>query len=212
MILSRGKGGQMKRLISVVLVGFISANIGALESNVAINAKDLVKTSGIVAIPDKEIEQALVAQVRLELESSHAYEARAQYAKSKGYDGMANWFSLQAKEEREHAQKVMQHLMDAGKMIKEIPTLSAISTQFNSVEELFLSSLQREKQLSDVIKKIKALSLKKEDFYTSQLMDWFVVEQIEEEKLFADVLDKMSHYLKSNDYAGFDKYLATRQV
>ena len=43
-------------------------------------------------------------------------------------------------------------------------------------------------------------------------MDWFINEQIEEEKLFADVLDKMSHYLKSNDYAGFDKYLATRKV
>ena len=202
----------MKRFVSVVFLGCVSASLGALDSSVSINAKDLVKTSGIVAILDKDIEQALIAQVRLELESSHAYEARAQYAKSKGYDGMASWFSLQAKEEREHAQKVIQHLMDAGRMIKEMPSLSSVSTQFNSVEELFLSSLQREKQLSDVIKKIKALSLKKEDFYTSQLMDWFISEQIEEEKLFADVLDKMSHYLKSNDYAGFDKYLATRKI
>lgn len=185
-------------LILIVLSFLISSNIHAKQS------------LGLVKIEDKKIIEHLKQQIRYEYESAYLYEARAHYALNQGLPGTSSWFKKQAQEERAHADKVINHLRDAGITDFSLPTLKSVPIKFKSILEAFETSLAREKELSRAIEKTAILAQEKKEYYTIKLMNWFIDEQIEEETMFQDTMDRIKWFLKMNNYPGMDDFLGKR--
>ncbi|SPZ99427.1 ferritin [Staphylococcus aureus] len=62
----------------------------------------------------KNLLEALNDQMNHEYFAAHAYMAMAAYCDKESYEGFANFFIQQAKEERFHGQKIYNYINDRG--------------------------------------------------------------------------------------------------
>jgi ferritin len=136
---------------------------------------------------DPELEEAFNRQLGAELYSSHLYLSMSAYCESIGMPGAAHWFRLQAEEERDHALRFFQHIVDRGGrvVLGEIP---APPTSFASLRDAFEQALAQERQVSAAIDALVAKAIERGDHAAQAFLQWFVVEQVEEEKQAADVV------------------------
>ena len=120
-------------------------------------------------------------QINKEFYSAYLYLDIANFYASKGLDGFANWYQVQAQEERDHAMLFMQYLQNnSGKV-----TLEAIDKpdkQFEDFGGPLKAGLEHEIYVTGLIHAIYDAAYSVKDFRTMQFLDWFVKEQGEEEK------------------------------
>jgi ferritin len=138
----------------------------------------------------KELEQALNAQVTLELESAHQYLALSAWLECEGLPGMAHWMRMQSGEENEHAMKFFEFLIDRNASVK-LGALPAPKTEFDSVIDVFRASLAAEQRVTAAINNIYAIAVEARDFASYPLLDWFVNEQVEEEATVQQIIDDL---------------------
>jgi ferritin len=156
-----------------------------------------------------KIESALNKQVQLESESSQYYLAMASWAENNGYNGVANFFYKHSDEERTHMLKLVRYINERGGKAK-IPALPAVTTSFKSLDAVFQNLLKHEVNVSNEINNMVEICLKEKDYTTHNFLQWYVAEQIEEEALARNILDKLN--LIGNDKGGmylFDRDLAS---
>lgn len=154
-------------------------------------------------------------QIYLEAQASDTYLAMASWAEVAGFEGISSLMYKQSNEEREHMLKLFHYINErGGKAV--VPTISAVTQSYNSVNEMFDSFLKSEVSVSEDINKLVHASLQEQDFTTHNFLQWYVSEQMEEERVARTLLDKLS--LIGTDKAGlylFDRdcgVLATRTV
>jgi len=159
----------------------------------------------------KNVVEALNNQINHELASGYLYLSMASYADSINFGGFAHWLKLQAKEEFEHAMKIYDYLNDCGEKV-ELKGIEQPETKFNSLKEVFEKVLAHEKKVTSLINKLYELAVKENDYATQIKMQWFVSEQIEEEKNASDILEQLKNI---GDHYGslimLDRHLASRQ-
>ena len=63
---------------------------------------------------DPKVRELINNQVNKELFSAYLYLDFANYYYAKGLDGFANWFDIQAQEERDHALLMRMYLLNNG--------------------------------------------------------------------------------------------------
>jgi ferritin len=134
-----------------------------------------------------ELEKAFNEQLGAELYSSHLYLSMSAYCESIGMPGAAHWFRVQAEEERGHALRFFEHLVDRGGrvLLAEIP---APPTAFSSLRDAFEQALAQEQQVTAAIDRLVAMSSEQGDYAAQAFLQWFVTEQVEEEKQAADMV------------------------
>ncbi|CAG0907222.1 unnamed protein product, partial [Cyprideis torosa] len=133
---------------------------------------------------------ALNKQIKLESESSNLYLSMASWAESNGFEGTAMFLYQHADEERMHMLKLVKFLNErGGKVI--IPGTSEPKNDFETVQDLFETLLEHELGVSEQINGLVGLTLSEKDHITNNFLQWFVTEQIEEEKLARTILDKL---------------------
>jgi len=158
----------------------------------------------------KELEKAINAQINAELWSAYLYLSMSMHFANNGYDGIANWFAVQFKEEQDHATIFMNYLNSRdGKVILE--PIAGVETEWASPLAAFDATLVHEQKVTAMINNLNALALEHKDFATQATLQWFITEQIEEEETargFIDALKKIG----DNGYGlyMFDKELASR--
>ena len=139
---------------------------------------------------NERVHQLLNDQINKELYSAYLYLDFSNYFKRVGLDGFANWYMIQAQEERDHAMLFYQFLQNESKEV----TLLAIGKpdkELNSHMDVLLAGLEHEKYVTGLIHDIYAEAYKINDFRTMQFLDWFVKEQGEEETNANDMITKM---------------------
>ncbi|MBM0067633.1 ferritin [Alkalicoccobacillus gibsonii] len=141
-------------------------------------------------LPD-DLTRALNKQVNFELYAAHSYTAIAAYFANLGFKGFKNFFLVQAEEERFHAMKIYNFLVDVGERVT-IETLEQPKNLFQSPLEAIEHSLAQEKDVTKAIYKIADLATDHKEHATIALMNWFVEEQVEEESMFRDMIAKVS--------------------
>lgn len=152
---------------------------------------------------NKKIEELLNAQIIKEGYSSNLYLAMASWAEAEGYAGVSGWLYAQAEEEHIHMLKLLHYINDRdGRAI--IPEFEKPPVSFESVQKLFKEVLAHERLITASINKIVELTLEEKDFTTDQWIQWYVNEQIEEEKLVHQILDKLKILGDGNLYL-FDR-------
>jgi len=155
----------------------------------------------------KKIEAALNGQVAIEANSSQAYLAMASWAENQGLSGTANFLYTHSDEERMHMLKLVKFINErGGKAV--IPALKQPGTNYNNITEIFKALLDHETKVTKEINSVVDLCLKEKDYTTHNFMQWYVSEQIEEEALARNLIDKLN--LIGNDKGGL--YLFDRDL
>jgi ferritin len=155
----------------------------------------------------KKVESILVEQIEKEGYSSNLYLAMASWAESEGLEGISQWLYAQAEEEHLHMLKLVHYVNERGGK-GMIPAFKKPPVSYQSVQELFKEVLKHEQFVSASINEIVAVCIAEKDFTTQNWIQWYVNEQIEEEKNAQSILDKLkligtgSLYLFDRDIMG----------
>jgi len=147
----------------------------------------------------KNVEKILNIQIEKESYSSHLYLSMASWAEAAGYEGITQWLYAQADEERIHMLKLIHYVNERGGNA----VVSAIKTppaKFKDVMDVFLLVLKHEEFVTASINEIVAVCNKEKDFTTLNFIQWFVAEQIQEEKSVRAIIDKIKLVGKQNLY------------
>lgn len=137
---------------------------------------------------NEKIYKALNEQIKHEFYSSFLYLSIASYFENVPLDGIMKWFRKQAEEEREHAMKIYDYINDRNMQV-EIPAIDKAPVKFNSIQEIFELALAHEKKVTHWIYEIYDLAVKERDHATHVFLQWFITEQVEEEKNAQDNVD-----------------------
>lgn len=138
---------------------------------------------------DNKVKELLNTQVNKEFYSAYLYLDFADYYQNLGLDGFANWYDIQAQEERDHAMLMRTYLQNNGEKV----TLEAIEKPAHNYEgilEQLKLGLSHEQYVTGLINEIYHAAAEVRDYRTMQFLDWFVKEQGEEEKNAEDLIKK----------------------
>ena len=161
---------------------------------------------------DTAIEKALNEQIEMEARSSHFYLAMASWAENRGLSGTAAFLFRHSDEERLHMLKLVRFVNERGGTAI-IPPLASPKTDFSDLQSIFSTLLEHETNVTASINEVVDLCLKRKDYTTHNFMQWYVAEQIEEEALARNILDKLA--LIGSDKGGlylFDRDLEQLQT
>ena len=140
---------------------------------------------------DKKVIELLNDQINKEFYSAYLYLDIANYFDDLNLDGFANWYNIQAQEERDHAMLFLRYLQSNG--IK--PVLKAINMPdkvFEKHIDPLLAGAEHERYVTELIHNIYDAAYSVKDFRTMQFLDWFVKEQLEEEENADKLVNKFN--------------------
>jgi ferritin len=146
------------------------------------------------------IQDALNNQVVVEAQSSQVYLSMACWAETQGFEGVAQFMYAHSDEERMHMLKMVKFINERGGHAK-VSALKAPPVEFGSFKEMFQELLNHEIAVSESINNLVDISLQEKDYATHNFLQWYVAEQIEEEALARNILDKIN--LIGDDKGGF---------
>lgn len=134
--------------------------------------------------------QKLNEQITHEFYSAHYYLAMAAYFMKEDLDGFANFFIVQAEEERGHAMKFFDYINEQGEEAV-ITGFKDPKRDFQTPEEVFALALEHEKLVTGLIREMMDLAQEEKDYPSIGFLQWFVDEQVEEEASMAKILGKV---------------------
>ena len=137
-----------------------------------------------------KVRELLNDQINKEFYSAYLYLDFSNYYERLGLDGFANWYKVQAQEERDHAMMFYQYLQDNSELV-ELEGIGKPDKVFTDNIGPMKAALEHERYVTALINDIYAAAYEVRDFRTMQFLDWFVKEQGEEEKTASDLITKM---------------------
>jgi ferritin len=156
------------------------------------------------------MEQALNSQINAELYSSYLYLSMKAYFESINLPGFANWMKVQVQEELMHAMKFFDFVNECRGRV----TLKAIEqppAEWKSPLNVFEETLKHEQKVTGLINNIMNIAIEEKNHATSNFLQWFVNEQVEEEASADKILQQLK--LLGSKSAGLfmmDKELGAR--
>lgn len=136
-----------------------------------------------------KVTQLLINQVNKEFYSAYLYLDFSNYYKELGLDGFANWYMIQAQEERDHAILFLQYLQNNSEKV-ELEAIAKPDKSYTNAKDPLVFGLEHEEYVTSLIHEIYGAAYDIKDFRTMQFLDWFVKEQGEEEKNAHDLITK----------------------
>ena len=139
---------------------------------------------------NQSVAQLLNAQITAEFYSAYLYLDFSSYFQETGLDGFANWYQVQAQEERDHAMLFYQYLHNNSAKV----ALEAVAKPERKAADtigILKAGLEHEVYVTSLIHNLYDAAQQSKDFRTLQFLDWFVKEQGEEEKNAEDLIQKM---------------------
>ena len=137
-----------------------------------------------------KVHELLNQQINKELYSAYLYLQFSNYFDEAGLDGFANWYMIQAQEERDHAMLFYQYLKNENQKV----TLEAVDKPEKAITchmDVLKAGLEHEEYVTSLIHDIYDAAHQVKDYRTMQFLDWFVKEQGEEETNANDMITKM---------------------
>lgn len=136
------------------------------------------------------IKQAIERQIGNEFEAAYTYLSMSAWFEAESLPGMAHWMLEQSKEEVNHAIKLFTFLLDRNQHL-ELHPVPAPPSSFDSPVAAFEAALQHERRVTAQINELYELSLQERDYTAQVLLQWFVTEQLEEEKSTGTLVERL---------------------
>ncbi|HXV75244.1 MAG TPA: ferritin [Candidatus Polarisedimenticolaceae bacterium] len=146
---------------------------------------------------DSKLEKAINDQINKELQAWYSYLAMSAYCKKLNLSGFASFMDGHAREEQAHAHRLMNYVLDRDGSIV-LQRISAPAADFNSLLHLFELAVEQERSNTRSIYELYELAKQVNDYSTVAALQWFLDEQVEEEKVMTEALGLMR-------FAGDDK-------
>ncbi|HBN81417.1 MAG: ferritin [Oscillospiraceae bacterium] len=159
---------------------------------------------------NETVAKLLNAQINQEFYSAYLYLHFANFYVEQDLNGFANWYQVQAQEERDHAMLMTQYMQNNDTKVTYEAVAKPDAKLTGHIDAL-KAGLAHEQYVTGLIHKIYEAAYEIRDFRTMQFLDWFVKEQGEEEKNATDLIKKMK--LFGSDAKGLyllDQELAAR--
>jgi ferritin len=157
---------------------------------------------------DARLEKALNQQINNELHAWYTYLSMAAYVDTLHLTGFAGFMEAQSREEQTHAHRLIRYVLDRGGRV-ELASISPPKAQYDSLLDMFRKSVAQERDNTQAIYKLYELAREVNDYATVAALQFFLDEQVEEEKLMGDALgllqfvgDDKSALLALNDRFG----------
>jgi ferritin len=137
-----------------------------------------------------KVQEAMNDQIQRELESAYIYLSMAAYFDSVNLPGFAQWMKVQFQEEQAHAFKFYDFVNDRGGQVI-LQAIGPPPVKFQSPLDAFEKTLAHEEKITGHINELYALVTEEKDIASQNLLQWFVEEQVEEEKNVGDIVDML---------------------
>lgn len=138
------------------------------------------------------IEKELNQQINAELYSEYLYLSMAAYYEDEGLPGFASWMRAQANEEKAHAMRIYDFVIERDGRVT-LDSIDSPPTEWSSPADAFEAAYDHEVEITEMIDDLVALARKENDNATENMLQWFVAEQVEEEATAQDILDKLEY-------------------
>lgn len=146
---------------------------------------------------DTQIEKALNHQINTELSAAYNYLAMGAYFEAANLSGFGAWMLTQHREELTHAMKLFHYILARGGKV-ELEAVEKPATNFVTTKDAFVRALNMERSNTESIYHLYKLAVEIGDYATQSHLQWFLDEQVEEERLFDEARALL-------DIAGDDK-------
>ena len=137
-----------------------------------------------------KVQDAMNDQIQRELESAYIYLSMAAYFDTANLPGFAHWMKVQFQEEQAHAFKFYDFVNDRGGQVL-LQAIGQPPVKFQSPLDAFEKALAHEEKITGHINDLYALATEEKDIASQNLLQWFVEEQVEEEKNAGDIVDML---------------------
>ncbi|MGQ0680512.1 MAG: ferritin [Actinomycetota bacterium] len=127
-------------------------------------------------------------QLMREIGAFYTYLAMSEYCDALSWPGFTAWFERQSQEEWMHAMKFRSFIQDRSGRVR-YQQIRAPESEFDSMLEVFERTLENERSVTQSIGDLYALAVEEKDFASQAFLNWFVTEQVEEEKTVGDMID-----------------------
>ena len=135
------------------------------------------------------VQEKINEQINNELNSSYSYLSMAAYCEHAQFNGCAHWLRMQSQEEHAHAMRLFDFLIArAGRVV--LKELRAPQVEFDSVTDVFRATLAQEQEVTRQIDSLYELAFQEKAFAALVELEWFIQEQVEEEKTAREILHK----------------------
>jgi ferritin len=134
--------------------------------------------------------EALNTHLNYEFYSAYSYLGMSAWLESQGLPGCGKWMHVQGQEELLHAHKFYRYILDRDAEV-ELFAIDKPAQKWKDVHEVFRQSYEHEQQVTERINGLMDVALKHSDHATTNFLQWFVTEQVEEEATLREILDKL---------------------
>jgi ferritin len=134
-----------------------------------------------------KMQDAINSQIQHEFYSAYLYLAMSGYFEGLNLEGFAKWLRVQSAEEQAHALKFFDYLFERGGKV-ELKALDKPPVAWGSPLEAFKEVFAHEQKVTSLIYKLYEVALAEKDYAAQVLLQWFISEQVEEEKNAADII------------------------
>ena len=138
----------------------------------------------------KPVQTAINSQINSELMASYSYLAMSAWCDQQNFTGAARWFRLQSQEEYGHAMRLFDFMLAKN----AAPVLTALGNPkgtFKSLLDVFKTAYKQEQTVTGQINKLYELAFKEKAYDTAVQTQWFVNEQVEEERSIREIVAKL---------------------
>jgi ferritin len=137
-----------------------------------------------------KLQKALNDQIKHELYSAYLYLSMSAHFEAAGFPGFAKWTRMQAGEEQEHAMKFYDFVNDRMGRVT-LQGIDAPPATFGSALEIFESIYAHEQKVTSLINGLYEIALAEKDYPAQVMLQWFINEQVEEEKNASAIVDQL---------------------
>ena len=138
----------------------------------------------------KTIQDTMNEQIKNELYSAYLYLSMSAYCEAINLPGFAHWMRAQSKEEVEHAMKFYGFIYDRGGRVV-LQALDQPPIEYQSPLDIFEKTLEHEQKVTAMINDLYALAVQEKDYASQVFLQWFVDEQVEEEKSATEIVEML---------------------
>ncbi len=159
----------------------------------------------------EKMEAAFNEQITAELYASNLYLAMGAYFDAQAYRGFGHWLRMQSEEERQHALRIVDIVVDRGGTV-DIQAIEACGS-FESPLAIFEQVVAQEQRVTQTFHVLSELAEQERDHTTLVELEWFLLEQVEEERVSRDILKKVERLQDSaSGMLELDRELGGRMV
>jgi ferritin len=135
------------------------------------------------------MQEAVNEQINNELFAMYSYLSMSAYCEHKQFRGCAHWMRLQSQEEHAHAMRLYDFLVARQVRVKLKP-IAEPQHDFKSLPDVFQTALKQEEGVTRQINTLYEMAFKEKAFAALVELEWFINEQVEEEKTARDIVYK----------------------